>query len=139
MAGSHVRCASAIRPTSIGENKREARASAADGTRPAEGLNRTRCGGRHTTLLHGIHHAMTVALYHGAALSCPPQSASAQQPQHGEITMALSDSLTERAQLGAKVHREVLGAAYAAGQALAPQAPNFCYSLQSRGRAFSRN
>ena len=63
MAGSHVRCASAIRPTSIGENKREARASAADGTRPAEGLNRTRCGGRHTTLLHGIHHALTVVLY----------------------------------------------------------------------------
>jgi hypothetical protein len=54
MAGTHVRCASAIGPIWIGENKRDARASAADGTRPAEALNRIRCDGRHTVPLRGI-------------------------------------------------------------------------------------
>jgi hypothetical protein len=57
MAGTQVRCASATGPMSIGENSRDAAASAADGTRPAEAVNRIRCGGRHTAFLRGIHDA----------------------------------------------------------------------------------
>ena len=48
MAGTQVRCANETGPMSIGENRRDAAASAADGARPAEALKRIRCGGRHT-------------------------------------------------------------------------------------------
>ena len=51
MAGTQVRCASDTGPISIGENSRDAAASAADGIRPAEAVNLIRCGGRHTVLL----------------------------------------------------------------------------------------
>jgi hypothetical protein len=48
MAGTQLRCANETGPMSIGENRRDAAASAADGARPAEALKRFRCGGRHT-------------------------------------------------------------------------------------------
>ena len=48
MAGTQVRCANETGPMSIGENRRDAAASAADGARPAEAVKRIRCGGRHT-------------------------------------------------------------------------------------------
>jgi hypothetical protein len=54
MAGTQVRWASEIGPTSIEEKSREAAASAAAGTRPAEAVKRRRCAGRHTSIYPNI-------------------------------------------------------------------------------------
>jgi hypothetical protein len=53
----------------IGENSRDAAASAADGTRPAEAVNLIRCGGRHTARLHAIQLGH---LYHIVMLGLVP-------------------------------------------------------------------
>ena len=50
MAGTQVRWASDTGPISTAENNRDAAASDADGTRPAEAVNLMRCGGLHTSL-----------------------------------------------------------------------------------------
>jgi hypothetical protein len=60
---------------SIGENRRDAAASAADGARPAEAVKRIRCGGRHTVFAprhsgtppHN-HLSMQLLIYHAGRL-----------------------------------------------------------------------
>ena len=84
IAGTQVRCASATGPMSTGENRRDAAASAADGTRPAEAVNRIRCGGRHTVLLRGVRRSRRNALvYHksGSPAGALPPAACHGRPK----------------------------------------------------------
>jgi hypothetical protein len=59
-------------PISIGENRREAAASAADGTRPAEAEYRIRCGGRHIVLRFRLLRYTTAAAAAGLKLARLP-------------------------------------------------------------------
>lgn len=81
----------------IGENSRDADASAADGTRPADAVYLIRCGGRHTALLRaaagGAVHILTFISYGSGAfyaLDRPRGSACQRLPK--PIAMARAAS-----------------------------------------------